>query len=263
MAKNSIDAYGASGKTNLLFFDPDVLVLVTDEQSPLYDPRVHLPADEALARNIDYQGVIEPIAVQKNPETGAVEVAVGRRRTKAARLANQWRRDRGVEPIRVPAVIYRGDRRDALDAIVGENELRQSDTPIGRAQKMQRAMTLGRGEDQIAVMFGCDVQTVRATLALLDCCSEVKKAVESGAVNVGHARKLAKLDPDEQRTKVQELIAAGDGKTGHAKARAQRAALDQSAPRMKTPKQIRAELERSTGERAEALRWVLGQEEVA
>ena len=35
MAKNSIDAYGALGKSNVLFFDPETLVLVTDEASPL------------------------------------------------------------------------------------------------------------------------------------------------------------------------------------------------------------------------------------
>lgn len=31
MAKNSIDAYGASGKTNVLMFEPEKLHLVTDK----------------------------------------------------------------------------------------------------------------------------------------------------------------------------------------------------------------------------------------
>lgn len=69
MAKKSKDVYGADGQSNLLTFDPAKLTLVTDESSPLYDPRVNLPVDEAMARNIDYQGVIEPIGVSKNPET--------------------------------------------------------------------------------------------------------------------------------------------------------------------------------------------------
>jgi len=38
MAKNSIEAYGAEGKSNVLFFDPEKLTLVTDETSALYDP---------------------------------------------------------------------------------------------------------------------------------------------------------------------------------------------------------------------------------
>lgn len=32
MAKNSIDAYGASGKSNVLFFEPENLHLVTDTE---------------------------------------------------------------------------------------------------------------------------------------------------------------------------------------------------------------------------------------
>ncbi|AVR04052.1 hypothetical protein A8H26_15795 [Pluralibacter gergoviae] len=32
MAKNSVEAYGASGKSNVLFFEPDALHLVDDRQ---------------------------------------------------------------------------------------------------------------------------------------------------------------------------------------------------------------------------------------
>jgi len=52
MAKNSIEAYGAEGKSNVLFFDPEKLTLVTDETSALYDPRVHLPVSEPMVLNI-------------------------------------------------------------------------------------------------------------------------------------------------------------------------------------------------------------------
>lgn len=97
MAKKSKDVYGADGQSNLLNFDPTKLVLVTDTTSPLYAPRVHLLVDEALARNIDYQGVLEPIAASKNPETGETEVVFGRQRVKAARLANEWRREPGIQ----------------------------------------------------------------------------------------------------------------------------------------------------------------------
>lgn len=94
MAKKSKDVYGAEGQSNLLNFDPAKLTLVTDENSPLYDARVHLPVDEALARNINYQGVLEPIAVSKNPETGETEVVVGRQRVKLfQRVADMPRRN--------------------------------------------------------------------------------------------------------------------------------------------------------------------------
>ena len=70
MAKNSIDVYGASGKTNVLNFEPENLHLVTDKTHPLYDERVHLPIEEGMVLNIAELGVLEPIIVWKDPETG-------------------------------------------------------------------------------------------------------------------------------------------------------------------------------------------------
>jgi len=262
VAKNSIDAYGAKGKGNLLEFDPEDLVLVEDKTHPLYGSRVHLPLDEAMVRNIDFQGVIQPIEVTKNPETGAIEVVTGRQRVKNAIEANRRRRERG-EPIRlVPGFVQRLPpklRNQILSArTASENAIRQQETPISRAEKMALQLTFGRSEDDLATIFGCTPATVRSTLALLDCCSDVQKAVEGGAVNVTHAVMLSKLSPAEQRVKVRELVNAGAGKTGHERSRAQRAVMDGGAPRQKTRKQIMAELANATGERAEALRWVLG-----
>lgn len=188
MAKKSKDVYGADGQSNLLTFDPEKLTLVTDESSPLYDPQVHLPVDEAMARNIDYQGVLEPIGVSKNPETSETEVVFGRQRVKCAILANQWRRERGVEPRLVPGIVHAGKRQDALDAIVGENEARTADSPLGRAAKMRRHLALGKGEDQIAVIYNCTLTTVRDTLALLDSPKAVQTAIEAGQITLTHAK---------------------------------------------------------------------------
>ena len=262
MAKKSKDVYGADGQSNLLNFDPTKLVLVTDETSPLYDPRVHLPVDEALARNIDYQGVLEPVGVSKNPETGETEVVFGRQRVKAACLANQWRRERGVAERLIPGIVYNGKRQDALDAIVSENEARTADSPLGRAEKMRRHLALGKDEDQIAVIYNCTVITVRDTLALLDSPKAVQNAVEAGKITLTHAKALTKLKPDEQRAKVAELIEAGKDAKPHERSRKQAAVMGER-PRVKSRKQILAALEQAQGDYAAALRWVLGEKEGA
>jgi ParB family chromosome partitioning protein len=70
MAKNSIDAYGASGKTNVLMFEPENLH-GHRQAHPLYDERIHLPIDEGMVLNIMELGVLEPIIVWKDPETGS------------------------------------------------------------------------------------------------------------------------------------------------------------------------------------------------
>ncbi|MDN8013560.1 ParB N-terminal domain-containing protein [Burkholderia multivorans] len=258
MAKNSIDAYGAAGKSNVLFFDPDTLTLITDPAHPLFDRRALLPYDEALVRNIRHRGVLETILVHKDPETGEVVVVDGRRRVIAAREANRRLRDEGLAPIMVPALPKRGKQAELAGMMVATNEHREHDSPINRAEKMQRLRDLGYDDEQIAAEFRVEPPTVAASLRLLDCTAAVRDALEADQINVSHALKLAKLSPDEQREKVKVLIAAAEGKQGHERSRAQKAALTgDAAPRMRTRKQISAELAKSTGERAAALRWVL------
>lgn len=262
MAKNSIDAYGASGKTNQLLFNPDQLVLVVDKESPLYDERVHLPVNESLVLNIMHQGVIQPIVICKNPETGAVEVAAGRQRVKAAREANRRLTAKGCEPVQVPAVVRRAARPvDLAGVMVSENEIREADTPMGRAEKMRRLINFGKGEDELSVLFGCSTATVRATLALLDCTQAVRSAVESGEINVSHARALAKLEPEAQREKVRELSAVAKSTSGHQRARQQREIVGGPVSRMRTRREIEAAIAEASGVKLATLKWVLGAED--
>lgn len=259
MAKNSIEAYGASGKSNVLFFEPENLHLVTDKAHPLYDERIHLPISEAMVLNIMDQGVLEPIIVWKDPETGLSCVVDGRQRVRHALEANARLQEQGRELLKVPAVTKRGSAVRMMQAMISANEIRQSDTPLGRAKKMADALERGHDESDLALMFGMTVQTVRATLSLLDTTQDVKNAVESGTINVTQARQLAALPPEEQREKVRELETAAAGVTGHEKARRQRQVLGETKPRMKSRKDITKALETASGDYAVALRWVLGE----
>ncbi len=162
MAKNSIDAYGASGKSNVLFFEPESLHLVTDTTHPLYDERVHLPLNEAVILNIMELGVLEPIIVWKDPETGKTCVVAGRQRVKNAMEANARRKRAGLEPWPVPGIAKRGSAIQMAKYMVSENEITQPDTPLGRAKKMVQQMEYGHDENDIALLFGCSVKTVQA-----------------------------------------------------------------------------------------------------
>lgn len=124
---------------------------------------------------------------------------------------------------------------------------------------MADALERGHDEDDLALMFGVSVQTVRATLSLLDATQAVRDAVESGTVTVTQARQLASIKPEEQREKISEIEAATAGTTGHEKARRRRQILGEAKPRLKTRKEITKALESAEGEYASALRWVLGE----
>lgn len=244
MAKNSTEAYRASGKTNLLMFDPDVLTIVTDPASPLYDERANLPIDERMVLNIMAIGVIQPITVRKNAETGDTEVVTGRQRVKNAREANRRLRERGEDPIQVPGWAQRADAVTLGGHMVSENELRTPDTPIGRAKKMAALMTRGKTEADLAILFGCTAATVKSTLALLDCCAAVRNAVEAGQISVTHAQKLASLGIEAQRTKLAELIKAGDGVKPRERAKAQRVVMGEKKPTKPAPFDLESHLRR-------------------
>ncbi|HHC0974986.1 ParB/RepB/Spo0J family partition protein [Klebsiella pneumoniae] len=244
MAKNSIEVYGASGKTNVLTFEPEHLHLITDKTHPLYDERVHLPIDEGMVLNIKELGVLEPIIVWKNSETGLTCVVVGRQRVKHTLEANKLLLKEGKAPLLVPGVVKRGSANQMAKYMVSENEIRRPDTPLGRAKKMSDALDRGLDEDDIAVLFGCSVQTVRATLSLLE---------------ATQARQLGAITPEEQRAKVAEIERATAGTKGHEKARRQRQILGEAKPRIKSRKEITKALESAEGEYASALRWVLGE----
>lgn len=168
MAKDSKLVYGANGKTNVLMFEPEKLHLVTDKTHLLYDERINLPIDEGMVLNIKELGVLEPIIVWKDPEIGLTCVVAGRQRVKHTLEANKLLLKEGKDPLLVPGVVKRGSANQMAKYMVSENEIRRPDTPLGRAKKMSDALDRGLDEDDIAVLFGCSVQTVRATLSLLD-----------------------------------------------------------------------------------------------
>ena len=129
MAKNSIDVYGASGKSNVLMFAPEDLHLITEHDHPLYDERVHLPLDEAMVLNIMALGVRQSILVWKDPESGKTLVIAGRQRVKHTLEADKRLAAEGKPTLLVPAV---DAPHQVAAGMISENEIRQADTPRGK-----------------------------------------------------------------------------------------------------------------------------------
>ncbi len=203
--KSSKDALGAAGKKDVLLFDPEDLVIVEDPASALYDERATMPVDEPLVLNIMHHGVLEPILVRKNQETGKVEVVAGRQRVKACREANKRLKKQGCETHRVPAVVKRGEGHALMGMMISENEHREDDSPLVRAKKVQRFLDMGRSEEEAAVMFGVSVSTIKNMVALLDAPKVVQRSLEKGEIGATDAYKLAKLEPEEAEKRIEQL----------------------------------------------------------
>lgn len=274
MGLSQKDTYGADGALSGLTFDPEKLHLVVEKDHPLYDERVHDPIDDAMVRNIMKFGVIEPVVISRNPETGRVDVVAGRQRVKCAREANRRLFEAGQAPILVPTTIRKTyDGAELAAVAVSENEIRRPDSAMVKARKMRHLETMGHSIAQIAVAFGCNEKTVENTTALIDCSSTVQRAVEGGFIGITDVQYLSRLTPAQQTAKVEEIVKATVGKEGHARAKAKRAVLatpaapgdKPAALKMKGRKEIAAQYRDFTGYEGlaavayrEALSWVLG-----
>ncbi len=183
--------------------DPNSLVLAEDPAHLLFDERVSDKMDEAFILSIKTRGVIEPILVRKNKD-GQPEVIDGRQRTRAAREANKRLIAEG-EPIKLVKVVAMvGTDQQLSDAVIVTNEARRNDSPLVRANKIQRFIGSGRDEASAAEVFCCPVSSIRQSLKLLETRPELKKAVESGKMSVSAAVRAEKLGDDE----VAALVAA-------------------------------------------------------
>jgi ParB family chromosome partitioning protein len=255
-------------RSDAFLLEPDMLTLITDPAHPLYDPRVHDDPDEALVRNVMVYGVIEPVIIRKNGE--AVEVVAGRGRVKAALEANRRLTAEGKQPIRVPAILKRGQDADMFGVLISENECRREDNPLLKSIKAQRLIDMGKTVEEVAIACGVKRQSVESWLSLGEVAQPVLAAVERGEVSATAAAKLHALDREEQ-VKTFEAMKDEGGKVTVARARQAARAGDAAPPKPKTMPRERIEqwLQRETENPAEinveffegvknALRWVLG-----
>jgi len=250
-------------RTNAYTFDPNDLVLVSDPDDQLYDPRVELPVDEGLVKSIMYHGFVGSVVIAKRGDEPVV--VAGRQRVKAAREANERLTEQGKEPVRVTAVIRRGDEVDLYGVALSENENRQDDSPMAKAKKCAKYINMGRSEDEAAIAFGVTKQAINSWLKLLECSAPVRKAVESGQLASSAATKLAELPAAEQKDALAELMSAAPaGKKPTAKTAAavakKRGSKNGTSVRRGT-KEIRAKLEETGLPRGfkDGLLWVLGE----
>jgi ParB family transcriptional regulator, chromosome partitioning protein len=227
-------------RVNLFLLDPEQVVLVEDVASAIYDERIKLPLNEALVLNVIQYGVLEPILVRKNAETGEVECVDGRQRVKAAREANKRLKKQGSELIKIPALFKRGEPHTLMGAMIS-SFIREDDTAEGKAKKLARYLDLGRSNEEAAVTFGMSVATVKNLLALNDAPKNVRAAVQSGKITVSQGYKMARLEPAEAKArlaKLEKLPAKTEKVSKKQKAKKVREVLSGGAMEMRTRVEI-------------------------
>lgn len=167
-----------------------------------YQPRrdMNPEALQELADSIQAQGVMQPIVVRP-VATDRYEIIAGERRWRATQLAQ-------LETI--PAVVRDVPDEAAIAMALIENIQREDLNP------MEEAIALKRLQDEfelthqeVAEAVGKSRTTVTNLLRLISLGDEVKKLLEHGDIEMGHARALLTLPVDEQKQVANQVIARG------------------------------------------------------
>ena len=156
-----------------------------------YQPRKHIDdvALNELADSIKVQGVIQPLIVRKDGY-GNYEIIAGERRWRAAKVAGLTH---------VPAIIRDIEDNVAFAFSLIENIQRENLNSVEEAVAFSRFRDeFSMTHDEIAHMLGRSRVSVTNTLRLLALEARVMKMLEEKKIDMGHARALLTLDPDQQ-----------------------------------------------------------------
>lgn len=149
-----------------------------------------------LADSIREQGVIQPIVVR--PVGEDYEIIAGERRWRAAQQA-------GLDDI--PVIVREVDDEVAVALALIENIQRENLNPLEEAAALKRLVEdfqLTHAEAAQAV--GRSRSMVSNLLRLLELTAEVRDLVDARHLEMGHARALLSLAPEQQAAAAREVV---------------------------------------------------------
>ncbi|MGH1472060.1 MAG: ParB/RepB/Spo0J family partition protein [Cellvibrionaceae bacterium] len=167
-----------------------------------YQPRrdIQPEALEELAESIKAQGVMQPIVIRPI-EDNRYEIIAGERRWRAAQLA-------GLD--KIPAVIKDVPDEAAIAMALIENIQREDLNPMEEAFALKRLQDeFELTHQEVAAAVGKSRTTVTNLLRLISLSDEVRKLLEHGDIEMGHARALLTLNEQEQRELAREVVNKG------------------------------------------------------
>lgn len=177
------------------------LLTVTQLQPGRYQPRTGMDQDRLaeLAESIKAQGVIQPIVVRELA-TDRFEIIAGERRWRAAQLAGLTE---------VPAVVRTVADQAAIAMALIENIQREDLNPLEEAAALKRLIDeFSLTHQDAALAVGRSRAAVSNLLRLLDLPESVRALLEKGRLEMGHARALITLAPEQA---IRLALQAADG----------------------------------------------------
>jgi len=156
-----------------------------------YQPRLDMRPEslEELASSIKAQGVMQPIVV-RSISSNMYEIVAGERRWRASQLA-------GLD--KIPVIIKQVADEAAIAMALIENIQRENLNPIEEAMALQRLIEeFELTQQEAADAVGKSRTTVTNLLRLMSLNPDVRRLVEHGDLEMGHARALLSLPYEKQ-----------------------------------------------------------------
>ena len=158
-----------------------------------YQPRRFIKEEDLqeLAASIKKHGVMQPIVIRPiDDEQHQYEIIAGERRWRAAQIAGLTE---------VPAIVRDLSDQVAIALALIENIQRQDLNPIDQAMALQRFHEeFGLSHQEIAETVGKARTTVSNLLRLLSLEDSIKDHIQQGQLDMGHARAILTLKPNDQ-----------------------------------------------------------------
>jgi ParB family chromosome partitioning protein len=165
-----------------------------------YQPRGEMeeaPLNE-LAESIKQQGLLQPLLVRAL-DSGRYEIIAGERRWRASQIAGLTE---------VPVIVKQVDDETAMAMALVENLQREDLNAMDQARAMHRLTSeFALTHQQVADLLSKSRAAVSNFLRLLSLSNIVKKLLEHGDLDMGHARALLAL-PEEQQNQAAQIIVA-------------------------------------------------------
>ena len=200
---SAADAAGAADQSAAGQTDSELRHLPVDLiQRGKYQPRtdMHEEALQELANSIKVQGVMQPIVVR--PIAGdRFEIIAGERRWRATQIA-------GLDTI--PAVIRLVGDESAIAMALIENIQRENLNPVEEAMALKRLQEeFALTQQEVAEAVGKSRTTVTNLLRLMSLNHDVRLMLERGDIEMGHAKALLGLPPEQQSEAAKSVSGKG------------------------------------------------------
>ncbi|MDG1027321.1 MAG: ParB/RepB/Spo0J family partition protein [Gammaproteobacteria bacterium] len=167
-----------------------------------YQPRtdMHEEALEELANSIKAQGVMQPIVVRPI-SSDKYEIIAGERRWRATQIA-------GLDTI--PAIIKPVGDEAAIAMSLIENIQRENLNPIEEAMALKRLQDeFELTQQEVADAVGKSRATVTNLMRLIGLTIDVRRMLEHGDLEMGHARALLSLSDIQQSEAARAVVGKG------------------------------------------------------